>query len=205
MCPRTNRGAARCALVGLTVLLFVGCSSEGVRYSSDEDVVQTQEFNPKDLNIIVKKGSDKLVKKAERSLGRQALNKAVIFVAPVVNDTNDHINMTIVQQYLESTLTDLAPVTLVDRGKALEVAKKELKFQHGGLVDSRTAQRIGQMTGANFFVYGTLGTRTTINRARTGESVLYFFGLSMVEVATGKKVTTQVNFQKVAKKGLIGL
>ena len=204
MCPRTARAAALRVIAVLTVLPFLGCASEGVRYSSDEDVIQTQDFNPKDLNIIVKKGSKKLVAKAERDLGRQAFNKAVLFVAPVVNDTNDHINMTMVQQYLESTLTDLAPVTLVDRGKALKIAQKELKFQHGGLVDSRTAQRIGQITGANFFVYGTLGTRTTTNRARSGESVLYFFGLSMVEVSTGKKIAAEVNFQKVAKKGLLG-
>ena len=200
----TARPAASAVLLAAAAVLLAGCASEGVRYDPAADVVRTQDFNSTDLNIIVKKGAAKLVKKAERNLGRDVFAKATLFVGPVANQTSDQIEPSMIQNFLKSEITDLAPVTLVARGKALDTAKGELKFQQSGLVDPGTAQRLGRFAGANYFVSASFSSQTSLTKSRGAERQLYFFNISLVQVATGKEIVVNQQIQKVAKKGLFG-
>jgi TolB-like protein len=55
----------------------------------------------------------------------------------------------------EMLITDLAGVTVVERGRLEEVIG-ELNLQHTGKFDPSTAQRVGKLLGAQYLVMGSL-------------------------------------------------
>jgi len=185
--------------------LLAGCGSEGVVYEADADVVRTQSFGATDLQMNVKNSVDKLVAKATRAYGAQAFaGRPLVFVAPVLNNTDQHIEPNMIQQFLESDFTDKANVRLVDRGKASAYAQKELRFQGGDLVDPKSAQEVGKFLGAAYFLYAELSSHRSVTRSRRAESQLYFFSLSLIKVETLEKIPVIHQYQKVAKRGWFG-
>ena len=194
-----------CPCLAALLALVTGCASEGVRYAADKEVVRTQAFNAKDLQDNVKLGVKKLVAKAERTLGAAAFaGQPRMFVAPVENKTDEHIDPSIIQEYLESEITDQASVILLDRGKAMELVKKELRLQQGDLFDPDKAVEVGKFLGAQYLLYGSLNSLRAVTRSRRAESQLYFFSLSLVSVKTGRKIPVKHQIQKVARKGILG-
>ena len=186
-------------------LFLAACSSEGVRYDAAQEVVFTQDFNTTDFQVIVKQGIEKLMAKTQKDLGQSAWSgRPRVFVAPVVNNTDQHIEIGIVRQYLEAELTDKANVDLVDRAKAESVALNEIRFQHGDLVDPASAQRAGKFLGAAFFLYAELSSQKAITRSGREETQLYAFSLSLIKVETLQKIPVFIQRQKGAKKGLFG-
>ncbi|HRU04738.1 MAG TPA: hypothetical protein P5137_03060 [Candidatus Brocadiia bacterium] len=193
------------ACVAPLAALLAACSSEGVRYDPSQEVVLTQDFNTTDFQVIVKQGIEKLMAKTQKDLGQSALSgRPRVFVAPVANNTDQHIELSIVRQYLESELTDRANVELVDRAKAQSLALNEIRFQQGDLVDPASAQKAGKFLGAAFFLYAELSSQKAVTRSGSEETQLYAFSLSLIKVDTLQKIPVFVQIQKVAKKGLFG-
>ena len=193
------------ASAAFAALLATGCASEGRRYDVETEVITTQDFNPKDLQLIVKNSTDKLVAKAESELGaRTFAQRPRVFVAPVANNTDEHIETGMIRQFLESQLTDKANVRLVDRSRAQQHAADELQFHQGDLVDPATAQEVGKIIGAEYFLYAELSSLRATPRSRRAETQLYFFSLSLIKVETLEKVPVDFQIQKVARRGLFG-
>jgi len=192
--------AGLCAVVAV-----LGCASEGVRVDVREEAVLTQDFNPKDLQVIAEKGASKLVEQVRSSMGQGALKAGmVVFVADVQNRTDEHIDSAIIRSYLETELVRLTSVRLVDRGKAMEVAKKELAFQQGGLADPKTAQEIGKIVGADHLVYAELSNIRTKQRSGRKQGQFFYFSVALLKVDTGDKIPVNVQIQKRAKRGWFG-
>lgn len=192
-------------LAAAVCLLFAGCASEGKRYDVETEVITTQDFNAKDLQLIVKNSVGLLVPKAELDLGADPFSgRPRVYVAPVANNTDEHIETSIIRQFLESEITDKANVRLVDRDRAQQYAAEELRFQQGDLVDPASAQAVGKILGAEYFLYAELSSHRAVTRSRRAESQLFFFSLSLIKVETLEKVPVTYQIQKVAKKGHFG-
>lgn len=184
----------------------VGCSgTEGERINPDIEAVKSQDYNPEDLRINVETGVRKLVQKVERNLGRGAFaGRPIVFVAPVTNRTDEHIDPKMIQNYLETEFTDRVNVRLVDRARAMEIAQKELLFQQGSLVDPGSAQQMGKNLGAKYFIFAELSNHRTFTRSGKKEGQLFYFNIALIAVETLEKIPTNVKIQKVATKGTFG-
>ncbi|HEX2951352.1 MAG TPA: FlgO family outer membrane protein, partial [Armatimonadota bacterium] len=69
---------------------------------------------------------------------------------------------------------------LVERGQ-LDKALKELKIQDSGMIDQATAQKLGQITGCNFILVGSVSDR--------GQFIV--MNARILETATGKAVAAE--------------
>jgi len=197
---------AAIALLAVLAMPLAGCrGTEGERVNPDIEAVQSQDYNPEDLRINVEEGVRKLVQKVENTLGKGAFAGApVVFVAPVANRTDEHIDSRMIQGFLESELTDKLSVRLVDRDAAMKIAQNEIQFQQGSLVDPVSAQRMGKNLGAKYFVFAELSNHRTFTRAGDVEGQFFYFNIALIEVETLVKVPTDVRIQKVAKRGTFG-
>jgi len=73
-----------------------------------------------------------------------------------------------------------AEFSLVERGQ-LDKALKELKIQDSGMIDQATAQKLGQITGCNFILVGSVSDR--------GQFIV--MNARILETATGKAVAAE--------------
>ena len=92
-------------LLAAACIVIAGCATEGVRIDPGTEGVASQDFNPTDLRMNVRQGVKKLVRKVRLQFGDAAFDgRPVIFVAKAQNRTDEHIDMTMVQEYLESEI-----------------------------------------------------------------------------------------------------
>jgi len=180
------------------LVAFVGCARRGSRIDPDREGVTTHDFNPKDLQLIGRKAVDDLLK-------RNVLpdeKKPALYVARIRNRTDEHVNAEAISEYIAVRMDMSGKVQLVEYSKAKEEAVRQLEFQQGAFVDPTTAKQVGKMVGADYFLQGEL-TNISV-KAGWKKGQYFLFTLTLVEIETLKSWKTQVEVQKVTKRGLFG-
>lgn len=190
---------APCALV---VLLSAGCATTPeVSYGSPEQVeTLSVDFGSTDLQMIAEKMVNSLLASPVVSSGK----RPVFYIQTVRNKTDEHIDT--------KAVTDKIRVTLLKSGKVRFTAVPEVKdeiisqleFQaSSGMVDPATAKSVGKLIGADYFLYGELGSiRKSAGRVK---DVYYKFTLNLVNVTTGLiEWADEKEIRKQAKKPLLG-
>ncbi len=192
---------ARMTVVACLVLLisaFAGCGYQGRRVPIEMEAVLTQDFNPKDLQMIGRKAVADL-------LGKKVFppDKApFVYVARVRNLTDEHINTEAIAEYIAVRVSDSGSVRLTEVAKGLDEAVKQLEFQRGAFVDPATAKKVGKMIGADYFLQGELTNITTKAGRKRGQ--YFLFTLTLVDIETLESWKSLVEIQKVGKRGLFG-
>ena len=118
-------------IVLLVAVLAAGCGYQGRRVDADVEAVLTQDFNPKDLQIIAKDASAKLLAKNVFPEGK----KPFLYVAKVRNLTDEHINSEAISEYIAYQFSESGKVRLTEVATGLDEAIKQLEFQQGAFVD----------------------------------------------------------------------
>lgn len=178
--------------------ILAGCASEGVRVPTDVEAVLTHDFNPTDLQIITKKAVSDL-------LARKILPEdkpPFVYVARVRNLTDEHIGTDLIAEKIAYHLSESGKVRLSGVPKELEEAIRQLEFQQGAFVNPATAQKIGKMIGPSYFVQGELSNLVSKAGRRKGQ--YFLFTLTLVNIETLEVWKSQVEIQKVSKRGLFG-
>jgi len=181
-----------------SALLLAGCAIEGKRVDASVEVVTTHDFNPKDLEIICENAVADLIKRGVFPEGR----RPVVYVARVINRTDEHVNTDAIASYLAFKLSRSGRVFLVGRDAVRDEALRELERQQSGLVDPATARKIGKHVGAEYFLQGKL--MNIVSRSGRRKAQYFQFELTLVDVETLRIETTQVRIQKVSRKGVFG-
>jgi len=195
------RGIVAITILATLALLSLGCSTEGERVDPSVEGVPSQEYNSKDLRQNVEQGVQKLLQLVRRDVPNAFAGSPQVFVAPVVNRTDEHIDPKMVQGYLETELKRQANIRLLERGDAMKIAQNELLFQQGNLVNPKEAKRLGQVMGAKYFVFGELSNLRTFTRSGMAEGQFFYFNLALINVETLEKWPVDVQIQKVARRG----
>ncbi|MHB0935532.1 MAG: FlgO family outer membrane protein [Armatimonadota bacterium] len=104
------------------------------------------------------------------------------FMAVMTFNLIDIPSPSVAQNVAEDMSTKLinADFQLVERGQ-LDKALKELKIQDSALIDQATAQKLGQITGCNFILVGSVSDR--------GQFIV--INARILETATGKAVAAE--------------
>ncbi len=113
------------------------------------------------------------------------------YVALMTFNLIDIASRSVAQNVAEDLSTRLinTDFNLVERGQ-LDKALKELKIQDSALIDQSTAQKLGQMTGCNFIVVGSVSDR--------GQFIV--MNARILETATGKAIAAEsVECRKITR------
>ena len=194
---RTCLMVAGVALAGF----LCGCASEGIRVDASAEVVSTQDFNVKDLQLI----SEKMI----QSLGSHpAVNRAggkrpIVYVHQIQNRTDEHIDTNAITELVSAGLLNTGKVRYTDQKASFKEAVRQLQFQQGSFTDPATAKQVGKMINADYFLMGQI---TNIRAKAGGKKSNYFlFTLSLVNIETLEVEWKGVKqIQKIAKKGVFG-
>lgn len=117
-------------------------------------------------------------------------NIAKGFTAVMTFNLIDIPSQSVAQNVAEDLTTKLinADFPLVERGQ-LDKALKELKIMDSGLIDQATALKLGQMTGCNYILVGSVSDR--------GQFIV--INSRILETATGKAIAAEsVECRKIA-------
>jgi hypothetical protein len=189
-----------CAVIA--VFGLVGCASQGRRVPADVEAVLTHDFNPTDLQVIGKQAVEKLLAITEKQEVFSETRRPVLYVARIRNLTDEHIDSNMISEYVAVKIGESGKVRLIEPGKALDEAVNQLEFQQGAFVDPTTAKKIGKMLGADFFIQGELSNIVSKAGGRKGQ--YFLFTLTLVNIETLEVWKSQVEIQKVSKRGLFG-
>ena len=185
-----------CAL--MLVAVIAGCASRGRRVDVDVEAVTTHDFNATDLRMIGKKAVNDLL--AMNVLPETP--RPFVYVAQVRNLTDEHINSDIISEYIAGQISASGKVRLSGMPKELEEAIKQLEFQQGAFINPETAKQIGKMEAASYFLQGELSNLAVKAGRKKGQ--YFLFTLTLVHIETLEVWKSQVEIQKVSKRGLFG-
>ena len=188
------------AVVVLAVALC-GCASEGTRVDPSQEVVTTQDFNPKDLQLI----ADKMVASlaAHPAVSRRDATRPIVYVHQIQNRTDEHIDTTNITELVSTGLLKTGKVRYTDPKGSYKEAIRQLQFQQGSFTNPATAKQLGKMLNADYFLMGQISNIRT--KAGGKKSNWFQISLSLVNIETLEVEWKDIKqIQKIAKKGLFG-
>jgi len=189
-------------VVLLPLAIAAGCATRGERVPTDIEAVTTHDFNATDLQIIGGQAVKKLFKITDEQEVFPLAGRPVMYVARIRNLTDEHIDTTMISEYVETKVSESGKVRLVDRSAGGDEALEELQFQQGAFVDPTTTKNLGKILGADYLLVGSLSNLVAKAGARKGQ--YFLFTLTLVNVETNEAWKSQVEIQKVSKRGWFG-
>jgi penicillin-binding protein activator len=198
----------RLAAVSLVVLaVFVaGCSTTKVkRIEGDEVIDFSGRWNDTDSRLTAKEMIDD-------SLGSWWLNSfyeknkrsPVVIVGTITNKSHEHINSETFTKDLERSLMKSGRVKFVASRQERGEIREEREDQHKGYTAKETRRKIGQETGADYMLIGSINSITDNTKGRY--LVLYEVNLEMIDLESNEKVWIgQKDIRKVVTKSKYSL
>lgn len=192
-----------CLLTGMSLILIMstGCAGKIGYGDAQQQETLTVDFGSTDLQLI----AEKMVNSMLRIPLFERGERPVVFVSSVKNKTMEHIDT--------KSITDKIRTTLIQSGKVRFTATSDipneildqLEYQRGsGLVDPRTRKEYGKQIGADYILYGEIGS--IVKRAGRRTDVYYKITLNLADIQTGIiEWADEKEIRKTEKKPIIGL
>lgn len=190
-------------LVVLLLLFMVGCASK-VEYGDATAVeTTTADFGSTDLQKMAEKMVDSLLTFPPIV---EVTNKSrpVLFVDRIKNKTSEHIDTESITDTISTRLLRSGKFRFVDMTKVDDVYR-QLDFQSdSGLVDPKTAVKVGKQIGAQYMLYGNLSS--IVKRSDDKKDVYYKFTMKLMHMETGLlEWSDEKEIRKTKGKSLFGM
>ena len=177
-----KRSALALTLLALATGGLTGC--ETVKYGDAQAVETTNtDFGSTDLHLIASKLVDSLL--ASPLTGQITANgkRPVVFVDSVANKTDEHVDTESITDTISTKLLQSGQYRFVDMAK-VNTVRAQLNFQNNDpLANPANAIHFGQMTGAEYMLYGNLAGIDKHNG--DNQDVYYKFTLRLMDLKTG--------------------
>ena len=189
-------------VISIIVLLLGGCASK-VEYGDAGSVeTVTTGFGSTDLQMIAEKMVDSvltfppIVKVTNE-------RRPVIFVDSVKNKTTEHIDTESITDTISTRLLRSGKFRFVDMSRVKDVAE-QLDFQaNSGMVDQKTAARMGRHIGAEYMLYGNFSS--IVKKGDDVKDVYYKFTLKLMHLESGIiEWTDEKEIRKTREKKMFG-
>ena len=192
---------SRAAAVTAGLMLLAGCGARKVSYGDPTKVeTLTEQWGSTDIQSVADRMVNSLVRHPIFANGA----RPVVQVSTVKNKTTEHIDT--------KTITDKIRTALIHTGlarfTAVSDANREildnLDYQSGsGVVDPKTAKRVGKQIGADYLLYGEVDS--IVKEAGRTTDVYYKLTLNLVDIETGIiEWTDEKEIRKQAVRPLFG-
>ncbi len=178
-------------LLGLLVF-SVGCSSfKAERVDSDESDEKalkiTDKWVQRDTETVVKEilkriDTHKGFRRYLRNLGKTP----TVFIGEMKNLTSEaYFPINDLNDELLNEFSASRDFILIDAA-ARENILKEITYQHDGMVDPRTAKRVGKQTGADLMIFGNVYMKPETRDGKTIKQ--YAVNIRMTDIERGVEV-----------------
>jgi uncharacterized protein (TIGR02722 family) len=195
---KKNRSVA----VLLIVLFFAACSSNPkvTRVDADTQIDLSGYWNDTDLRIVC----DSLINACLDSprviqVTAQMGRLPVILVGSFKNDSDEHIETTIISDTMETAIFNSGKADFVAGGGVREELRAERQDQQSNASEA-SAKALGNETGADFLLTGSV--KTIVDRAGQTASRTYFVRAELTDIETDGRLWMDQNseIKKVIKR-----
>lgn len=165
--------------VWLCLLAFIGswfvsgCSGKSVYVAPGETTQMDADFSDTDMRTMAQSMYNSLQSRLANLMPAEA-EVPVVALLSIKNKTSEHIDTDMVADKLQIELLRAGTLRFVDRSKIREMAH-EFDLGGSGFVDPSRAKSAGKALGADYFLYGELGS---IKKSE-GKTQLNYYRLSM--------------------------
>jgi uncharacterized protein (TIGR02722 family) len=160
-------------VVGLVFCASCGPSMSVRRTSADTATDVSGRWNDTDARLVAAEmissclSGGWLTRFAADSGGEQP----VVIMGMVVNQTDEHIRPRVILKALEKALINSGKARVVTNSQFRGHVADEQKYQASGVVDPRSAARIGHQLGADFILFGNI---ESIRDRWEGKEVVFY-------------------------------
>jgi uncharacterized protein (TIGR02722 family) len=187
-------------------LVLTGCASIKVKRVKPEEVVDISgQWNDTDARLVSEEMiTDCLQRPWYATFYEANKRKPVIIVGEVMNRTHEHINSEVFTKDLERSLINSGRVKFVaSKGERVQV-REERDAQYTGYTNKETIKRIGQETGADFILIGSINTIKDEFKSRY--VILYQTNLELIDIENNEKAWIgQKDVKKVVTRSKFSL
>src|SRR5438552_603339 len=194
--------SARGLSVMLTVVVLGGCATQRVRYDDPTKVeTLTEEWGSTDMQTVADRMVGSLVKHPASADGR----RPVVQASALKNKTSEHIDSKALTDKIRTALIKTGMVRFTAVSDANREILENLDYQSGsGVVDPRTRKATGKQIGADYLLYGEIGS--IVKHAGRDTDTYYKITLNMVDVESGIiEWTDEKEIRKQGERPLFGL
>ncbi|MBN1760420.1 MAG: penicillin-binding protein activator LpoB [Chitinispirillaceae bacterium] len=172
-------------LLWIIPLLAVGCTTKVSRVQSDSTIDLTGKWNDTDSRLV----AEEMIKDC---LGQRWLYKweeqnkrPTVIIGKVVNKSHEHISVETFTKDMERALLNSGKVDFV----ATKTEREQLRDEKADMADNasvQTAKSMGEETGADLMLVGTLNT--IVDQEGAKAVVFYQTNLELIEIESNRKV-----------------
>jgi len=172
----------------LSALVLSGCTTVSpmvgdgnVKYGDAKAVeAVTNEFGSTDLQAIAETMTKSLLQSPALS---EAKKRPLITMSEVKNKTSEYIDTKSITDTIRTQLTKSGVVKFAVDLSEMQNQTDELNRQNSGLYKKNSAKKVGQMTGADFRIDGSI--TSIVKKSSSLKDVYYKFSLNLVDVESG--------------------
>ncbi|MBN1575346.1 MAG: penicillin-binding protein activator LpoB [Chitinispirillaceae bacterium] len=169
----------------LIPLLCAGCTTKVTRVQSDSTIDLTGKWNDTDSRLVAEEMINDCL--AQRWLYKwEAENKRpTVIIGKVVNKSHEHISVETFTKDMERALLNSGKVNFV----ATKTEREQLREEKADMEENasaQTAKSMGEETGADLILVGTLNT--IVDQEGNKAVVFYQTNLELIEIESNQKV-----------------
>ncbi len=195
------------AMGAISALAITGCSSapKVERIKVEKKVDLSGRWNDTDSRTV----SEEMIKNCLAQPWLDEFHKAsgrnpVVIVGPINNLSDEHINVNLFVKDLEANLINSNKATFVASNTERASVRGERQDQQAGLTDPATVKPMGQETGADFMLQGSVNT--VRDEIKGKYVILYQVNLELIDLTTNqKKWVLQTEFKKLVSRSQYSL
>jgi hypothetical protein len=172
-------------LLWVIPIVMVGCTTKVSRVQSDSTIDLTGKWNDTDSRLV----AEEMIKDC---LGQRWLYKweeqnkrPTVIIGKVVNKSHEHISVETFTKDMERALLNSGKVDFV----ATKTEREQLRDEKADMADNasvQTAKSMGEETGADLMLVGTLNT--IVDQEGAKAVVFYQTNLELIEIESNRKV-----------------
>jgi len=176
------------------VLAFSACSSapKVQRVDSGSQIDLSGYWNDTDVRIVC----EALIKnclnspRVDQAIKAKKGKTPVVLVGRFRNESDEHIDTAIISSIMESTIFNSGKLDFVAGGGTRDELRAERQDQQSNASEA-TAKTLGNETGADFLLTGTV--RTIIDKADNKTVRTYFVNAEMTDIETNQRMWMDQN------------
>jgi len=172
---------------GIVVLLLSACSTTVKRLDSSTQIDLSGYWNDTDVRIVC----DALIKdclssaRVDQAIRAKGGKLPMVIVGRFKNESSEHIDTAIVSSIMEASIFNSGRLDFVAGGATRDELRSERQDQQSNASEATTS-RLGNETGADFMLTGTV--RTIVDREGNQTVRTYFVNAEMTNIETNQRM-----------------
>ena len=172
-------------LLWIIPLLVVGCTTKVSRVQSDSTIDLTGKWNDTDSRLVAEEMIKDCLNQRWLFKWEEQNKRPTVIIGKVVNKSHEHISVETFTKDMERALLNSGKVDFVASKMEREQLRDE-KMDMEGNASVQTAKSMGEETGADLMLIGTINTIVDQDGAKA--VVYYQTNLELIEIESNRKV-----------------